>query len=103
MNAKPICTIAVSMCLLTMFSSHTFAAKPADNLSDTYQACNKIVKKIERIEQRMRHGYSAAQGERLKMRLRFLKDQRNDCERYAENAKKQPQKNSYQGQNSTPP
>ena len=60
----------------------------------TYAGCTKLANKIEIIQQKMRGGYTAAEGERLKSRLRYLKEQRNKCERHAEKVQVKQRKSS---------
>lgn len=43
---------------------------------DDAERCTEVKQKIREIEERMRRGYSAAQGIRLDERLRKLKDER---------------------------
>ena len=50
----------------------------------TYSSCAKVAAKIEKVQRKMRLGYTAKQGEKLKSRLRKLKKQRIECERQAE-------------------
>ena len=67
---------------------------PSNIEAKTYAGCTKLANKIEIIQQKMRGGYSIAEGERLKTRLRYLKEQRIKCERHAEKAQIKQRKSS---------
>ena len=80
--------IATSVAFCSLFISLSIEAK-------TYAGCTKLANKIELIQQKMRGGYSIAEGERLKTRLRYLKEQRIKCERHAEKAQVKQRKSSH--------
>jgi hypothetical protein len=50
--------------------------------------CEDYSKKIDRLKDKMRQGYTVKQGEKLKKRLTKLQDERFDCERGFLNPKK---------------
>ena len=63
---------AASVCLACFAGDAGMAAR------DTDAECREIDRKIERIQARMRSGYSAKEGVRLKERLRELRRKRYD-------------------------
>lgn len=62
----------------------TMTIIPFNAVATGYKNCADVAENIEKIHQKMRLGYTAKQGERLKTRLRQLKKQRVKCERYLE-------------------
>ena len=52
-----------------------------DRFTPSEYTCAGIEKRIDHINSRMRAGYSAKEGERLKQELRALKKQRDVCKK----------------------
>lgn len=69
--------ICISLSLL--FIANSAFAK--FNFEPTQYKCSGIELRIERINSKMRAGYTAREGERLKEELRTLKKQRYACKK----------------------
>ncbi|WP_159579908.1 hypothetical protein [Alteromonas sp. KUL106] len=67
-----------TLILLMLTASYSFAN--SDFKPSKYQ-CSGIEQRIEKINSRMRAGYSTKEGEQLKEQLRSLKKQRNECKK----------------------
>ena len=65
-----ICLIAIALAVLCS-GPPVLAASKCDK-----QACNKVKADIREVEEKMRSGYTASQGNRYEARLRKLRDKR---------------------------
>ena len=67
--------------LFILFSSSVNLAFASPTYSINKYSCSKVDSKISNINKKMRTGYSAQQGERLRDDLRSLKKQRGKCKK----------------------
>ena len=74
MKMKKI-TILIPLMLTATYSFANSGFTPSK-----YQ-CSGIEQRIDKINSRMRAGYSTKEGEQLKQQLRDLKKQRNECKK----------------------
>jgi hypothetical protein len=68
----------ITLLPLLFISSPTFSAS---NFEPSKFNCSAIEKRIKNINSKMRAGYSAREGERLREELRTLKDHRYACKK----------------------
>ena len=68
----------ITLLPLLFLSSPAFSAS---NFEPSKYSCSGIEKRIKNINSKMRSGYSAREGERLREELRTLKDHRYACKK----------------------
>ncbi len=66
-------------CLLIAAMLISASAHAAYDYPVSKKACARVNSKIEKIDRKLKAGYSARKGEVLKDKLRTLKNQRFDC------------------------
>lgn len=64
------------ICVCLSISVYAHAER---NINGSVKYCLSITLKIERVQEKLRHGYKVSFGERLKKKMRKLKKQRYLC------------------------